>query len=110
MNWWKGETARDEGLFPSNFVTSDLTEPESRKFAFYLIDPETTHVKSHGQGVFVVFSFIFFFALHCLLPHSIRINWIYHYCLSYNCAKSNELSKYLPSFSGEKWIEGELFE
>jgi len=39
-----------------------------------------------------------------------RINWIYHYCFSYNCAKSNEHSKYLPSFSGEKWIESELFE
>ncbi|KAL0967063.1 hypothetical protein UPYG_G00304140 [Umbra pygmaea] len=57
-NWWKGETYQGIGLFPSNFVTADLTaEPEmmksEKKTVQFNEDLQVESIDSEPEPVFI---------------------------------------------------------
>uniref|UniRef100_A0AAQ4RCS2 Signal transducing adaptor molecule (SH3 domain and ITAM motif) 1 n=1 Tax=Gasterosteus aculeatus aculeatus TaxID=481459 RepID=A0AAQ4RCS2_GASAC len=57
-NWWKGETYQGVGLFPSNFVTADLTaEPEmmktEKKTVQFSEDVQVETIEPEQEPVFI---------------------------------------------------------
>ncbi|XP_061775509.1 collectin-12-like [Nerophis ophidion] len=57
-NWWKGETYQGAGLFPSNFVTADLTaEPEmmktEKKTVQFSEDVQVETIEPEHEPVFI---------------------------------------------------------
>ncbi|KAM8850006.1 signal transducing adapter molecule 1 [Spinachia spinachia] len=57
-NWWKGETYQGVGLFPSNFVTADLTaEPEmmktEKKMVQFSEDIQVETIEPEQEPVFI---------------------------------------------------------
>uniref|UniRef100_A0A8C2DQY6 Signal transducing adaptor molecule (SH3 domain and ITAM motif) 1 n=1 Tax=Cyprinus carpio TaxID=7962 RepID=A0A8C2DQY6_CYPCA len=57
-NWWKGETYQGVGLFPSNFVTADLTaEPEmmktEKKTVQFIEDVQVETIEPEPEPVYI---------------------------------------------------------